>query len=152
MKTILTYGTFDMFHYGHLRILKRAKKYGDRLIVGVSTDSFNDKKGKKTIVPFSQRKEIVENIKDVYKVIPENNWKQKTKDIKKYNVDVFIMGNDWKGKFDDLKKYCKVIYLPRTKKTSTTEMKSLFNSINEKSIKNIENSLEMLREIKRNFE
>jgi len=106
-KTILTYGTYDMFHIGHLKLLKRLKSLGDKLIVAVSTDEFNEIKGKKkTIIPYEQRAEIVEAIKYVDMVIPENNWEQKVTDIQKYNVDVFSMGHDWEGKFDELKEYC----------------------------------------------
>jgi len=120
---VITYGTFDMFHIGHLRLLKRLKEMGDELIVGVSTDEFNNLKGKKTLVPFEQRAEIVKSIKFVDKVIPEISWEQKVDDIKKYNVDIFAIGNDWEGKFDFLNKYCKVVYLERTPNISTTQLK-----------------------------
>jgi len=123
MKTVITYGTFDMFHIGHLKLIQRLKKLGDKLIIAVSTDEFNELKGKKTIIPFDQRAEIVENIKGVDLVIPEKSWEQKIEDIKKYNVDIFAIGDDWKGKFDFLKDYCEVIYLPRTESISTTEIK-----------------------------
>ena len=123
MKRVITYGTFDLFHIGHLRLLKRARELGDYLIVGVSTDEFNRLKGKKSIFPFEERKEIVESIKFVDKVIPEKNWEQKIEDIKKYNIDIFVMGDDWEGKFDFLKKYCEVIYLPRTENISSTLLK-----------------------------
>ena len=113
-RVVLTYGTFDMFHIGHLNILRRAKELGDYLIVGVSTDEFNALKGKKAFMPYEHRKQIVESIRYVDKVIPEKTWEQKVEDIKKYGVDVFVMGDDWKGKFDYLKKYCEVVYLPRT--------------------------------------
>ncbi len=126
-KIIITYGTFDMFHIGHLNLLQRAKKLGDRLIVAVSTDEFNSIKGKKTLIPFEQRALIVQNIKCVDMVISEENWEQKIDDIKKYNVDIFAMGDDWKGKFDFLKDYCEVIYLPRTQNISTTELKKELN-------------------------
>ncbi len=122
-RVVLTYGTFDMFHIGHLNILKKAKELGDFLIVGVSTDEFNAIKGKRAFMPYEHRKKIVESIKYVDKVIPERNWKQKLEDIKRYSVDVFVMGEDWKGKFDYLKDYCKVIYLPRTPGISSTELR-----------------------------
>ncbi len=122
-RVVLTYGTFDMFHIGHLNILKRAKDLGDYLIVGVSTDEFNALKGKKAFMPYEHRKRIVEAIKYVDKVIPEKTWEQKVEDVKKYGVDVFVMGEDWKGKFDFLKKYCEVIYLPRTPGISSTELR-----------------------------
>ena len=126
-KIVLTYGTFDMFHIGHLNLLNRLKSLGDKLIVAVSTDEFNSIKGKKTLIPFEQRALIVQNIKCVDMVISEENWEQKIYDIKKYNVDIFAMGDDWKGKFDFLKDYCEVIYLPRTQNISTTELKKELN-------------------------
>lgn len=126
-KIVLTYGTFDMFHIGHLNLLNRLKSLGDKLIVAVSTDEFNSIKGKKTLIPFEQRALIVQNIKCVDMVISEENWEQKIYDIKKYNVDIFAMGDDWKGKFDFLKDYCKVVYLPRTQNISTTELKKELN-------------------------
>ena len=126
-KIVLTYGTFDMFHIGHLNLLNRLKSLGDKLIVAVSTDEFNSIKGKKTLIPFEQRALIVQNIKCVDIVIAEENWEQKIYDIKKYNVDIFAMGDDWQGKFDFLKDYCEVIYLPRTQNISTTELKKELN-------------------------
>ena len=126
-KIVLTYGTFDMFHIGHLNLLNRLKSLGDKLIVAVSTDEFNSIKGKKTLIPFEQRALIVQNIKCVDIVIAEENWEQKIDDIKKYNVDIFAMGDDWKGKFDFLKNHCEVIYLPRTQNISTTELKKELN-------------------------
>ena len=126
-KIVLTYGTFDMFHIGHLNLLNRLKSLGDKLIVAVSTDEFNSIKGKKTLIPFEQRALIVQNIKCVDIVISEKNWEQKIDDIKKYNVDIFAMGDDWQGKFDFLKDYCEVIYLPRTQNISTTELKKELN-------------------------
>lgn len=126
-KTVLTYGTFDMFHIGHLKLLQRLKALGNRLVVAVSTDEFNELKGKKTLIPFEQRALIVENIKCVDMVIAEKNWEQKIEDIKKYNIDIFAMGDDWQGKFDFLKEYCEVVYLPRTQNISTTELKKELN-------------------------
>jgi len=123
MKKVITYGTFDLFHYGHLKILERAKKAGDYLVVAVSSDEFNDIKGKKCAYPFKHRAEIVKAINYVDEVIREDRWEQKVDDIKTHNIDVFVMGNDWKGKFDDLSEYCEVIYLPRTPDISTTEIK-----------------------------
>lgn len=123
MKKILTYGTFDLLHYGHVNLLKRAKELGDFLIVGLSTDEFNAMKHKEAYHNYDHRKLILEAIRYVDLVIPENNWEQKIEDVKKYNVDVFVMGDDWKGKFDFLKDYCKVIYLPRTVGISTTKIK-----------------------------
>lgn len=124
MKKVITYGTFDLFHLGHLRILERAKSYGDFLIVAVSTDEFNAVKGKECVYPFEHRARIVEAIRCVDMVIPEHNWEQKISDIKENNVEVFVMGDDWRGKFDFLKEYCEVIYLERTKDISTTKIKN----------------------------
>ena len=122
--TIITYGTFDLFHVGHLKLLERISKMCNNLIVAVSTDEFNALKGKKCVIPFEQRAAIVAGCKYVTKVIPETSWEQKENDIKKYNVDAFVMGEDWKGKFDFLKEKCEVIYLPRTPDISTTKLKS----------------------------
>lgn len=127
MKKVITYGTFDLFHYGHLRILERAKQLGDYLIVAVSTDDFNEVKGKKCIYPYEHRAKIVEAIKYVDQVIPEKNWEQKASDIKKYNVDILVMGSDWQGKFDELSSLCKLVYLPRTPGISSTEIKQNCN-------------------------
>ena len=123
MKRVITYGTFDLFHYGHLRILQRAKQLGDYLIVGVSTESFNRIKNKKCVYPFKQRAQIVAAIKYVDLVIPEETWEQKESDILKYKVDLLVMGDDWQGKFDHLGKICQVVYLPRTPNVSSTEIK-----------------------------
>ncbi|MFL2913064.1 MAG: glycerol-3-phosphate cytidylyltransferase [Opitutales bacterium] len=123
MKKVITYGTFDLFHVGHLYLLKRVNNLGSYLTVAISTDEFNAAKGKRTLIPYEQRKEIVENIKCVDLVIPETCWEQKIEDIKKYEIDIFAMGNDWEGKFDFLKEYCEVVYLPRTEDISSTEIK-----------------------------
>jgi len=123
MKTILTYGTFDLLHYGHIELLRRARSLGDQLIVGLSTDEFNAIKGKKCVFSYEKRKELLESINYVSKILPEKEWEQKTKDVIENKVDVFIMGDDWEGKFDFLKEFCEVIYLPRTKDISTTGIK-----------------------------
>lgn len=125
MKRVLTYGTYDLLHYGHIRLLKRAKELGDYLIVALSTDEFNAIKGKKAYHNYETRKKMLEAIRYVDLVIPENNWNQKIDDVKKYYVDVTVMGDDWKGndKFEELKEYCDVIYLPRTEGVSTTKIK-----------------------------
>jgi len=151
MKKVITYGTFDLFHYGHLKLLQRAKALGDYLIVAVSTDEFNNLKGKKSIYPYEHRKAIVENIKFVDEVISEKSWEQKIDDIKKHQIDVFIMGEDWKGKFDFLKDYCEVVYLPRTENISSTDIKIVLSKLNNESIKNIEKGLKILKEIKTIF-
>lgn len=127
MIRVITYGTFDLLHYGHINMLKRAKELGDYLIVGVSTNEFNKIKGKKCYFAYDERKRLVESIRYVDLVIPEVNWDQKINDIKEYKVDIFVIGDDWKGKFDYLKEYCKVIYLPRTPEISTTKIKNDLN-------------------------
>lgn len=126
-KVVLTYGTFDLLHKGHIRLLKRAKALGDYLIVAISTDEFNSIKGKKSYFNYEDRKEILESIKYVDKVIPEVEWEQKILDVREYDVDIFVMGDDWTGKFDFLKEYCKVVYLPRTDGISATKIKSDLN-------------------------
>lgn len=146
-KTVLTYGTFDLFHVGHLNILKRLKEKGDRLIVGVSTDEFNAVKGKKPIVPFEQRLEIVQAIQYVDMAIPEDNWDQKRLDIAKYDVDVFGIGEDWKGKFDDLGDKVEVIYLPRTTGISTTELKRVLSAFDERHVAKLKDTLDSLSQI-----
>ena len=124
MKRVITYGSFDLLHYGHVNLLKRAKEYGDYLIVAISTDEFNwNSKNKKCYFSYEQRKNLVESIRYVDLVIPEEKWEQKINDVKEYHVDVFVIGDDWKGKFDFLREYCEVIYLPRTPEISTTQIK-----------------------------
>lgn len=125
MKRVLTYGTFDLLHYGHINLLKRAKALGDYLIVALSTDDFNEVKGKKAYHNYETRKKMLEAVRYVDLVIPEENWEQKIDDVKKYQVDIVVMGSDWAGsdKFDYLKDYCEVVYLPRTEGISTTKIK-----------------------------
>jgi len=123
MITVITYGTFDTLHYGHIELLKRAKALGDYLIVGVSTDEFNLLKGKHSSFCYEKRKEWVENINYVDLVIPEHSWEQKENDIYTYNVDTFTIGQDWLGTFDDLP--CKVTYLTRTDTISSTAIKRI---------------------------
>ena len=125
MKRILTYGTYDLLHYGHIRLLKRAKALGDYLIVALSTDEFNELKGKKAYHSYEERKEMLEAIRYVDLVIPEDNWEQKINDVKEYKVDIVVMGSDWAGsnRFEYLNDYCEVIYLDRTEGVSTTKIK-----------------------------
>lgn len=125
MKRVLTYGTYDLLHYGHIRLLKRAKELGDYLIVALSTDEFNAAKGKKAYHDYETRKKMLEAIRYVDLVIPENNWEQKIDDIKEYKVDVTVMGGDWAGsdKFEYLKDYCELVYLDRTEGMSTSKIK-----------------------------
>ncbi len=151
-KTIITYGTFDMFHVGHLKLLQRLQTLGDRLIVAVSTEEFNEVKGKKTLIPYEQRAEIVANIKGVDLVIPERDWEQKITDIKEYNVTIFAMGNDWKGKFDFLKEYCEVKYLSRTKEISTTQLKKSITNFLSIPKEDILNAFEILERLKQDLE
>lgn len=126
MRRILTYGTYDLLHNGHIRLLKRAKARGDYLIVALSTDEFNKIKGKKSYYSYEKRKEMLEALRFVDLVIPEKSWEQKASDIKKYEVDEVVMGSDWKGsdKFEYLKEYCDVVYLDRTEGISTTKVKN----------------------------
>ncbi|MCO5784790.1 glycerol-3-phosphate cytidylyltransferase [Pseudomonas sp. G11-1] len=147
-KTVITYGTFDMFHIGHLKLLRRLAEMGDRLIVAVSADEFNSQKGKKTLIPYEQRAAIVEAIDCVDMVIPETCWDQKILDVQHYDVNVFAIGDDWQGKFDFLSEYCEVVYMPRTKNISTTELKrslKRFLSISPDDLKKAFEVLELLR-------
>lgn len=124
MKRVITYGTFDLLHYGHINLLRRARELGDYLIVAVSTDEFNwNEKQKKCYYSYEERKRMVEAIRYVDLVIPEESWEQKMLDIDKYDVDIFVIGDDWEGKFDFLKQKCEVIYLPRTPEISSTKIK-----------------------------
>lgn len=125
MKRILTYGTFDLLHYGHIRILKRAKERGDYLVVAVSTDEFNAIKGKKAYHDYETRKKMLEAVRYVDLVIPENDWGQKRNDVKIYRIDEVVMGSDWEGNenFECLRDICEVTYLPRTAGISTTKIK-----------------------------
>jgi len=124
MKRVITYGTFDLLHYGHINLLRRAKAFGDYLIVALSTDEFNwNDKHKKSYFTYNQRKQLLEAIRYVDLVIPEESWDQKTSDVREYHVDTFVMGDDWEGKFDFLKEFCDVVYLPRTPEISTTQIK-----------------------------
>lgn len=123
MKKVITYGTFDLFHVGHLNIIKRAKALGDYLVVAVSSDAFNLIKGKKAYHSDQDRKLILEAIRYVDEVIFEDSWDQKTRDVQTHNIDVFVMGDDWEGQFDFLKEHCEVVYLPRTNGISTTKIK-----------------------------
>ena len=123
MKRVITYGTFDVLHYGHINLLKRARALGDYLIVGLSSDEFNQLKNKKSYYTYEQRKTILEACRYEDLGIPEDNWEQNTSDVQKYQADIFVMGDDWEGKFDFLKEFCEVIYLPRTPDVSSTQTK-----------------------------
>lgn len=123
MKKVITYGTFDLLHWGHINLLKRAKQLGDYLIVAVSSDEFNKLKNKKSYHSYENRKMILEAIRYVDEVIPEHNWEQKINDVQEHKIDMFVMGDDWEGQFNFLKPYCEVVYLPRTAGISTTKIK-----------------------------
>lgn len=125
MKKVITYGTYDLLHYGHVNLLQRAKALGDYLIVALSTDEFNwSKKQKKCYFPYEERKRLLEAIRYVDLVIPENSWDQKILDVREFKVDTFVIGDDWEGKFDFLKEHCEVVYLTRTPEVSTTQIKN----------------------------
>lgn len=151
-KTVITYGTFDMFHIGHLRLLQRTKALGDTLIVGVSTDEFNRLKDKKTLIPFEHRREIVANINCVDRVIAEESWEQKVDDILRYEVDIFAIGDDWRGKFDFLKEYCEVVYLPRTSDISTSRLKRSLSELSGISDKDVSTALDVLSILYKDFQ
>ena len=151
MKIIITYGTYDLFHTGHVRLLKRLRALGDRLIVGCSTDEFNSLKGKKTIMSYEQRVEVLEACKYVDAVFPELTWEQKVDDIKKYKADIFSMGDDWVGHFAELEEHCEVIYLPRTEDISTTDIKKMVNALHCEKTKQLnhvaENLLSLIKKL-----
>ncbi|WP_067929107.1 MULTISPECIES: glycerol-3-phosphate cytidylyltransferase [Alicyclobacillus] len=130
MKKVLTYGTFDLLHWGHINLLKRARELGDYLVVGLSTDEFNAEKNKKAYYSYENRKLILEAIRYVDEVIPEVSWEQKVRDVIEHHIDIFVMGDDWRGKFDFLKEYCEVVYLPRTIGISSTQIKQDLLSAN----------------------
>lgn len=141
MTTVLTYGTFDLFHIGHLRLIERLAAMGDRLIVGVSTDEFNAGKGKKSVVSYDDRAAIVQAIKGVDLVLPERAWEQKRADIIEHGVDVFVMGDDWAGKFDELSDVCEVRYLPRTSGVSSTDIKEMLRTLDPVHIEEMQTAL-----------
>lgn len=129
MTTVVTYGTFDLFHVGHVNLLRRLRALGDKLIVGCSTDEFNLTKGKRCLVSYEQRVAVLESCRYVDMVFPEEAWEQKRDDIRRYSADIFAMGDDWAGKFNDLSDLCQVIYLPRTENVSSTELRQLVGAL-----------------------
>lgn len=151
-KVILTYGTFDLFHVGHLRLLKRLSEMGDELIVGVSTDEFNAKKNKKSFIRFEDRIEITRGVKYVTQAIPEESWEQKAEDIRKYNVSIFAMGDDWTGKFDHLREHCEVRYLPRTDGISSTEIKKALSVIDKNHVEDLKQALDIISNLISKFD
>lgn len=150
-KTVITYGTFDMFHIGHLNLLRRLAVLGDRLIVAVSTDEFNQGKGKQTLIPFAQRAEIVRSIRYVDEVIPETRWEQKLDDVQHYGVKTFAIGDDWAGHFDFLLPYCEVVYLPRTEGISTSGLKSSLNPFYSVSRDDLLHAFDVLGALRKDF-
>jgi glycerol-3-phosphate cytidylyltransferase len=144
MTTVLTYGTFDLFHIGHLNLINRLSEMGDRLIIAVSTDEFNAGKGKTSVVSYEDRARIINSIKGVDLVIPETSWEQKATDIKEHDVDVFAIGEDWAGKFDDLKELCEVVYLPRTDGISSTEIKQMLRVLDPAHITEMQDALSVM--------
>lgn len=142
MKTIITYGTFDLLHIGHVNMLERLAELGDKLIVGVSTDEFNLLKGKQCIYGYDERAKIVGALGCVDLVIAEESWQQKVADIQTYQVDIFGIGADWQGKFDELQSLCEVIYLPRTPSISTTDLKKALSQIDGAAIQQIKTGLD----------
>ncbi len=147
MKKVLTYGTFDLFHLGHVRLLERLHRLGDKLIVGCSTDEFNALKGKTSVYTYEERAAILRACRYVDEVIPENDWDQKQHDIEKYAIDVFAMGDDWSGKFDELAALTEVYYLPRTEGVSTTATKNIITNAQEQKKLQMKNALETLRDL-----
>ena len=147
MTTVITYGTFDLFHVGHVRLLRRLRALGDRLIVACSTDEFNEIKGKKAIISYEDRAEILAACSFVDKVIPERNWEQKADDIRTHKADIFAMGDDWAGRFDYLGEEtgCLVTYVARTPDISTTDIKGVMRRIDEDRLQSIRNIVDSLR-------
>jgi glycerol-3-phosphate cytidylyltransferase len=150
--TVITYGTYDMFHVGHLNLLLRLKEEADQLIVGVSSDEFNLQKGKKTLIPYEQRAKIIQHLECVDIVIPECSWEQKIQDIEKYDVDLFAIGDDWQGEFDYLSNFCQVKYLARTENISTTQLKKSLTSFLSIPKEDILNAFDILAQLKVDLE
>ena len=151
MKTVITYGTFDLFHVGHVRLLSRLNQLGDRLVIGLSTDEFNKVKGKNVVIPYEERREVLLACRYVDHVFPEENWEQKRQDIIREKADIFAIGDDWIGKFDDLKDIVNVLYLPRTQNISTTDIKAVMSQIEENNKLEIKNVCSHLNELIRNL-
>lgn len=142
MTTVITYGTFDLFHIGHVNLLRRLRELGDRLVVGCSTDEFNALKGKQSAMPYEHRAGILRAIRYVDHVFPERNWDQKREDIVREGARIFAMGDDWVGKFDDLGDVCEVVYLPRTRDVSTTEIRQVLHSLQQDRLNEVQRAAE----------
>lgn len=151
-KVILTYGTFDLFHVGHLNILSRLRALGDRLVVGVSTDEFNATKGKKTFIPYADRTAIVSSLRCVDEVFAEETWDQKPADIARFGASVLGMGGDWEGRFDDLRELCEVVYLSRTEAISSSHLKRMLNVLNQSHVHDLKEALDMISAVVSQFE
>ncbi|WP_395154251.1 adenylyltransferase/cytidyltransferase family protein [Ilumatobacter sp.] len=148
----ITYGTFDLFHYGHLQLLRRTADLAEEVIVGVATDEFNALKGKRSMANFEQRAEITAAMRMVTSVIPEDSWEQKRLDIVKYDIDLFVMGDDWEGRFDDLSDLCAVIYLPRTTGISSTAIRDAVHTFSPGEVVRLKDSLTAISEVLRAFD
>ncbi|MDQ3288185.1 MAG: adenylyltransferase/cytidyltransferase family protein [Pseudomonadota bacterium] len=142
MTTVITYGTFDLFHVGHVNLLRRLRDLGDRLVVGLSTDEFNAEKGKTSVMPYKHRAEIVGSVRYVDHVFPESTWGQKRDDITREGARIFAMGDDWVGKFDDLGDICEVVYLPRTRDVSSTEIRQLLHGMQQDRVHELRRAAE----------
>lgn len=149
MKTVLTYGTFDLFHIGHVNLLRRLRDLGDRLVVGCSTDAFNQSKGKQTVMPYAHREAILRSNRYVDDVFPEESWAQKRADIVRESASIFAMGDDWVGHFDELEELCEVVYLPRTRDVSTTDVKQWVNAIQAEKVNAVNAAVEHLQRLVR---
>jgi glycerol-3-phosphate cytidylyltransferase len=151
-KVVISYGTFDLFHVGHLNLLTRLRALGDKLVVGVSTDEFNALKGKRTFVPFEDRAAIVRALGCVDEVFPEDSWDQKRSDIVNFRATTLGMGSDWSGRFDEYSDLCEVVYLPRTEAISSTELKKLLNVLDQQHVRELKDALDMIASVVRQFE
>lgn len=151
-RTVLTYGTFDLFHVGHLNLLRRARALGDRLIVGVSTDEFNASKGKQSIISFPDRLRIVQSVRYVDEAFAESSWQQKAGDIQQFHVETLVMGDDWNGQFDFLRDRCDVVYLPRTRDISSSRLRSLLTAVGRSRMVELKAALDTISAIVGRFE
>lgn len=142
MTTVITYGTFDLFHIGHVNLLRRLRELGDRLVVGCSTDEFNAVKGKQSIMPYEHRAGILRAMRYVDSVFPEEGWEQKRADIAREGAQIFAMGDDWVGKFDDLGDVCDVVYLPRTREISSTDIRQMLHAMQQDRVLEIKRATE----------